>query len=433
MMALSNGNCCKCPEDVKHFYASSLPTSPCKNSIYFIKSGSDISMYVTDSQANIFPISGSGEITDISIISPNSTILVSKLGNEFNIDVNGVLGELNLIDSITYNGTPLTIIGKNVNFQAVQTVSGNLVDFSDPYNPIVNFSPEEYSLEDFINPLINPFLRAEDLINEHNNLQNIQGGALTERYHLTQDEHTYLTNIVQDDIIGEILDLITISPTYIAPTSSLNESDVIAEQGSIVAVNLTQIFIQNDAGTKIAENIVKNDIIVSATNTYSESLVLNSPTIYSGTVSFAEGVTKNNNLGLPDPTGKILPGTVNSPNKTYTPLLPFFYGVFSTSQNLNTLDLSGMTKQVTSSTGNISAVVNASNQYIVIAIPNSSPVKSKWYITELNQGVVGGTSNLFGTSVISPKNSPEGYWGGISYRLYQTNYPTTVSTIQLRN
>lgn len=389
-------------------------------------------MYVTDSQGTAYPISG-GTITDISINSPNNTISISKAGNVFSLDVIGGSGEANIINSITFNGDVLPVVSKNVSFEAVEGITGTLVDNTDPYNPVISFNPADYSLDEFVNPSLDPFLRASDLINDHNNLTGLQGGKPLERYHLTESEHSYLTEIVSDDTIGLILDAIVVHPIYVAPVSNLSALPLTAEQGSPVPINITQTFTQNDAGTKVSETIKKDGLTVSTTSSFIETLTLNSATVYSGTVTYADGVIKNNNLNQPDATGRILAGTVNSPSKTITPLLPFFYGVFNTVQNLSTLALTGLSKTVADSNSTITANVNAVDQFIVIAIPNSSTIKTKWYVNDLNQGNIGGATNLFSDSVTSPKNSPDGYWGGITYRLYQTNYKTTTSSIQLRN
>src|SRR5690606_29814495 len=153
---------------------------------------------------------------------------------------------------------------------------------------------------------------------EHNTTSNKQGGDddLDEFYHLTENEHGYLTDVVSNDTIGKILEVIAEPPVYIAPNSNLNNVTQTAEIGSSVSISLTQTFNQDDAGGKISETITKNGSTVSTTNTFNETLTV--PTtnlVYSGTVSYSEGVTKDNNLGIPDPTGKILAGNTTSPTR----------------------------------------------------------------------------------------------------------------------
>lgn len=433
-------NPCGCGVEVNHFFVNQLPNKPCAHSVYFVRSGEEVITYVTDKNGNPFPIGGGSVPSDINIISPLNTILVTRVGNEFRIDVSGSSsGEDNLIDSITFNGSLLIPDeNKNVSFEAVETVTGNLVDNTDPYNPVVNLTPSDYDLSDFTNNSADPFLKESDLGNiPHNTTSGKQGGDedSDEFYHLTEAEHEYLVDVVNNDTIGKILEVIAEPPVYVSPNSNISNVTQTAEIGSSLSISITQTFNKNDAGDKTSETITKNGTTVSTTNTYNENLTV--PTtnvVYSGTVSYAEGLTKNNNLGIPDPTGKILAGTTTSPNRTITPIYPIFYGAFNTQPNASSLDFIGMTKEVVSGQGTVTVNVGStSSQWVVVAIPSSYPIKNKWWVTELNQGSIGGSSNLFGTPTVHPKSSPNGFWGGISYRIYITNYPSSIGTIQLRN
>src|SRR5690606_1942390 len=446
-----SGNCtkcnkcnpCSCGEQIPHFFVKALPaqSSRCPRAMYFVKSDDEVSTYITDDDKNAYLIGGGGGSgSDINIISPLNTIIVTRTGDTFRIDVSGSAGgEDNIIDSITFNGSILTPdADKNVTFEAVETVTGNIVDNTDPYNPIVNLNPEEWDLEQFTNEGVDPYLKQSDLGNiEHNTTSNKQGGDddLDEFYHLTENEHTYLTDVVSNDTIGKILEVIAEPPVYIAPNSSITNVTQTAEIGSSVSISLTQTFNQNDAGGKTSETITKNGSTVSTTNTFNETLTVpTTPVVYAGTVSYADGVTKNNNLGVPDPTGKILAGTVNSPPRTVTPIYPIFYGVFNTQPNASTLTFSGMTKMVESGQNAVTvSPASTDSQWVVVAIPSSYPTKTVWYVDALNQGAIGGSSNLFGTPSTHLKNSPSLFWTGISYRIYITNYPSAINTIELRN
>jgi hypothetical protein len=446
-----SGNCskcnkcnpCSCGEQIPHFFVKVLPAQSkrCPRAMYFVKSDGEVSTYITDDDKNAYLIGGGGGSgSDINIISPLNTIIVTRIGDTFRIDVSGSTGgEDNIINSITFNGSILTPdVDKNVTFEAVESVSGNIVDNTDPYNPIVNLTPEEWDLEQFTNEGEDPYLKQSDLGNiEHNTTSNKQGGDddLDEFYHLTENEHGYLTDVVSNDTIGKILEVIAEPPVYIAPNSSITNVTQTAEIGSTVSIAITQTFTQNDAGSKISETIKKNGSTVSTTSTFNETLTVQpTQTVYSGTVSYAEGVTKNNNLDIPDPTGKILAGTVNSSNRTITPIYPIFYGAFNSQPNATALNFTGMTKQVASGQNTVTVSVGStSSQWVVVAIPSSYPIKNKWFITELNQGAIGGSSNLFGTPTVHSKSSPNGFWGGVSYRIYITNYASAIGTIQLRN
>ena len=432
------GKGCKCGTKVTHFFEDELPQILCPHSLYFIKPFDEVTLYVTDLEGTPYQISEGGVVSNVNIQSPQGTIVVTKVGNTFNIDLASPQGDSSLINTITFNGDLLVPdTNKNVSFEAVETVTGNLVDNTDDKNPIVNFDPINYDLDQFTNESSDPFMRESDSVNSHNNLTGIQGGDIAEdeAFHITEDEHTYLTDVVNNDTIGLILGAIAVSPTYIPPTSSITNVTQTAEVGSTLSISLTQTFTSNNAGALASQTIKKNGATVSTTNTFAESLVVPSVnTLYSGTVTYLEGLTKLNNLGIPDPTGKILAGTITSATRTITPIYPVFYGVFTTQPNAATLDLASMTKQVVSSSGTVTLpVASSSSQYIAIAIPSTSTVKTSWYVTELNQGAIGGGTNLFGTSSVATKSSPSGFWGGIGYRIYITNYQSAINIIELRN
>lgn len=437
-MACGNncGKNCKCSTKVNHFFEDELPQVLCPHSMYFIKPMDEVTVFITDSEGEPYQISAGGILSDINVQSPQGTIVVTKVGNTFNIDLVSPQGDINTIETITFNGNLLVPDGnKNVSFEAVETVTGNLVDNTDDKNPTVNFDPADYGLGEFTNDSENPFLREDDLVNNHNSLTGIQGGDIDDYFHVTEDEHTYLTDIVSNDTIGLILSAIAVPPTYVPPTSAITNVTQTAEVGSTLAISIMQTFTSNNAGALASQTIKKNGTTVSTTSGFAESLVVPATnTVYSGTVTYLEGITKVNNLGIPDPTGKILAGTATSPARTVTPIYPVFYGVFATQPEASTIDLVSMTKAVVNSSGTVSVNVGStSSQYVAIAIPTTSTIKTKWYVTELNQGSIGGVSNLFGTSSTALKNSPSGFWGGISYRIYITNYPSAINTIELRN
>lgn len=307
---------------------------------------------------------------------------------------------------------------------------GETVVLTSPQNTI-NISG--YQID--VNPEI-----LNSIITAHNSFPDLQGGAAGEYFHLDTEEHEYVVDMVENDSIGNLYDLINMlatPPSYNNPTSTLTGTSGTYEIGSPLAVNITQVFIQNDGGGKQSEVIRKNGTVVSSTDTFSENLTIPSGnTVYSGEVNFGQGACKDNNLGIEDCTGRIEAGATTSPNRTITGIYPVFvYKSTSpiTAEDMQTAISSGQaTKTVIPSTGTITVVYAPSSEYVAVAYPASSTTKTKWYVNALSQGNIPG--GVFGSATTLSVNSPQGYWS-TNYKIHVTpilNNPTA-PTIELRN
>lgn len=135
-------------------------------------------------------------------------------------------------------------------------------------------------------------------------------------------------------------------------------------------------------------------------------------------------------------------GTVSdsTSSPSITGVYPYFWGVSSvpvTAADVAALVAGGSgssNKVVVSSANTLIVTFNASAQYLWFAHPASSTAKTKWYNTVINNGNIGSPSDLFGASATQPFSSAEGYWSGISYRVYVSNYATTTGgAMELRN
>lgn len=241
-------------------------------------------------------------------------------------------------------------------------------------------------------------------------------------------------NDLQDQITA-ILGAVTVHPAYIAPSSSLSIANQTVEVGSTVSVNITQSFVQNDAGSRVSDVISKNGSTIANASTFSESLVMNTtPVIYGGSVAHGQGIIKNNNIGLPDTVGRINSGNTISPVKTLTPIYPVFYGVSTSLPAVGQALINSGTKLVSASSGTVTVTFGATLKYLWFAIPVSSPAKTNWMVSATNFGNIGGSSNLFNTEQQLSVNSPTALWNGIVYRFYISNYQTTTSgTMDLKN
>ena len=140
--------------------------------------------------------------------------------------------------------------------------------------------------------------------------------------------------------------------------------------------------------------------------------------------------------------GSRVSGSVSdsSSSPTIAGLYPYFYGLSNAAPvagDIQSAIAGGAgTKVVASSTGTINVQFNATSaNYLWFAVPSTSADKTVWYVNALNNGSIGGGSNLFGNPTTLAVDSPESYWSSINYDIYITNYATTTGsdTMQLRN
>jgi len=127
-------------------------------------------------------------------------------------------------------------------------------------------------------------------------------------------------------------------------------------------------------------------------------------------------------------------------------IYPYYYGVYDAGnvpagQNrpvLDALDVTGGTKVLLCSENTLCINFNSnSSDYIWFAIPEFSTDKTVWYVNPLNNGSIGGGvtpgGNLF-PSYCSVTGVTTDIWSGINYKLYLSNYQTTIGTImEIRN
>lgn len=139
-------------------------------------------------------------------------------------------------------------------------------------------------------------------------------------------------------------------------------------------------------------------------------------------------------------------------NKTIESIYPWFYGTFDagavpagtnrpdptnavTAQAL----IDAGTKVVTKSNGTLTANFSSTAQdYIWVAIPSSSTVKTVWYVNALDNGAIGGVvspgGNLFPSPVTNNVDEPVSvYWSGITYRFYVSNKQVAATSMEFRN
>jgi hypothetical protein len=119
---------------------------------------------------------------------------------------------------------------------------------------------------------------------------------------------------------------------------------------------------------------------------------------------------------------------------TINRIYPYFWGKLSDMNVISDFNalISTGNKFVASSTSTISITFNASNERLWFAIPFSSTPKTRWFVDNINQGDIGGVTNLFASPVLQSINTP--LWNDVNYNIYFSNFLTnTNGVMQLRN
>jgi hypothetical protein len=193
----------------------------------------------------------------------------------------------------------------------------------------------------------------------------------------------------------------------------------------------------NFTGTGLPATTATTDtsVVLQTTN----HVVILGSNSWSANVDYDAGVQPYDSDGNPfnSPLGA---GTSNTVNDSFTGIYPWFYG---TSASANPRPTAGSallttgTKSVTSSTGTVNANFNTSGaEWTWVAIPASSPVKTVWYVTALNNGTIGGvypSGNKYPAPTTVSVNSPTALWSGINYNFYISELPSIETNIEFRN
>lgn len=299
---------------------------------------------------------------------------------------------------------------------------------------------------------------------------------------------TTVGDISGDTFISLFNDILfpTVQPTYTIPTISIGGvSNTTAEVGSTISLSLTATGVKNDGGAYTQLQLLRNgnpiftDTTLTSSSTtnipnqfgysdpnnpnliysinptpYSEVFTLPAPsnpststtTIYGSRGDYDAGLSKQDNKGSFDVrtpqvrdvnAPQSASSNYNSSTRTYTNIYPYFWGVSSTqptSSGIATLISSGAANKVLSSASStITINFNSSSEYLWFATFSNYSAKTVWYVDALNNGSIGGSSNLYQSPVTTSINSPDGYWSGINFGIYISNYQTTNSTMQLKN
>lgn len=194
--------------------------------------------------------------------------------------------------------------------------------------------------------------------------------------------------------------------------------------------------------------------IVYTTSNYTENPVIPAPVGPNTSSTITYQVSGVHNAGLPkkksdntDDTRAAGTGTNNpqaagtklSGVTTITGIYPFFWGLSPTPPTSGTvasaIAAGTANKVLLPANGTITIPFNNSTaQYLWVAHATAYTSKTKWFVTALNNGNIGNPTDLFGAIQTTNVNSPDGFWNTINFKVYISNYTTSVpGNMELRN
>jgi hypothetical protein len=190
-------------------------------------------------------------------------------------------------------------------------------------------------------------------------------------------------------------------------------------------------------------NIPNLQYVQGYTNT--NVTVLNGVISWTGKGNYTAGLPKQDNFGALDTRTPAIRNP-NAPQAsetgftsnavTVTGIYPYFvYKSISpiTPGIMQSAIASGAaTKYVSSSTGTIYIPAPTANgEYVAVAYPATSPTKTAWYVTLLNNGFIPG--GLWSAQTTLPCTSSIGLWTGVLYKIHVSNVLTQSAQMELRN
>jgi len=278
----------------------------------------------------------------------------------------------------------------------------------------------------------------------------------------------------------QVLDTILfpdVLPTYTIPTITFSSTiSGIKEIGEAISPVFTLVGNENDAGAFSQLRVRRNNVVINSnsspnqgslsdippqfgyadpnnpnrsyTSTYTDTAfaVPSGNTTWNGRGDYAAGLAKKNNKNVTDVRAAAI-RSVDAPQAaatdfattdiTVTGIYPYFWGVSNTQPTAASIAAeiaAGTANKVTaSSTGTVTVVYNAASQFVWVAIPSVSTVKTKWYNTELNQGPIGAGQFIL-APVLQNVNSPQSRWSAVPFNIYISGYATTTSgNLEFRN
>jgi len=216
----------------------------------------------------------------------------------------------------------------------------------------------------------------------------------------------------------------SIHPTYLQPVVSLTTSPIGAtvEMGyNPGLVTLSNIFTQNNGGAVNATTYYKNDISLGGGVTTNSPGTITSNITYKVIVNYAQGPILNDNLGIPDATGRISAGTATSAYIAFTPQSKKYWGA-SNSSSVSNATLITNSEYYASPAKTVFGITISGTQFVYYAYPAVG--------ADLTSILVGGfeSINSFTKSIQSVTNS-SGYTQNYKVYISNNNFSANLNSI----
>ena len=284
---------------------------------------------------------------------------------------------------------------------------------------------------------------------------------------------TAASTLKGNDIV-DLLDKIffpTVPPTYLQPTLAMSGTTLSnIEIGTTITPTLSMTFVKKDSGGFVAPMVLErngvgltpinetttlsadipdqfpgvpntNNPQATTTASYSDSYLVTAPTnvtstsiTYEATANYSQGNILNDSTG--NPSGPPLSAGDKEKTKNYTAFYPWYYYFSSnpiTANDMVTAIANGnATKNIANSQSQLNIPFVVTAQFVAVAYPSSSTVKTKYFVTNLNQGPI---TAVFDPVTVNQVSEQGGLWNNINYNIHVSFGPqtSTITPLQLRN
>lgn len=297
------------------------------------------------------------------------------------------------------------------------------IDVTDPQNPIIT-AKEELTGTFLVNKGVGGYSPG-DTFPEGMTLTDAFKSLLTTIYNakFTEPTLSIKLNVTGLREVGEVLSLV-ITNTFNRGSINGGYDGVLWNEsknmGPAVGLSTTHVIDGTtfNVSTEVQSKTIESYLIPLGT------------TVFNGSVTYSAGIQPVNSQGE---LQQAHAGGVVTASTNLTSVIPYFYGFINENQTANDINISSLTKVIAVSTGTVNIPFsNVVGKKLVVIVPSTSPLKTKWYVNALNNGSIGNNGDLFSVTT-NNYSSPDLRWGSTPFRVYIST-PTTINeTVQLQN